>query len=352
MTSTRDRSYPTSERPAVIPAGAAYCAVDIDRPSRHFAFLLLPDFTLLAFSAALDPLRIANQLAQRPLYRWTVCSQDGAPVSSSCGMSVNVDQPLARFARDTDLVVCGGTVRAGDSHPGARTILREHVRFGGRVGGICTGAIALAEAGLLEGRKATLHWENQPAFREQFPQVEITTNTYELDGGIFTCGGGVGATDMMLLRIEEDYGPSFADVVADMCLYGQRRGERTQQRASVSSAIDSRNPLLVRAIKAMQANIETPPGMDDLAAAAGCSRRQMERLFMKYCGKTPYRFFRDLRLDHARGLLRETDLSVSEIAVASGFASQVVFIKSFRGRFGHAPGRFRSGKAAPHQTTP
>lgn len=331
----------TLTREAIVPQGAAFFAIETTKPARHFAFHLLPDFTLLAFSAALDPLRIANQLAQRPLYRWTVSSQDGGPVVSSCGMSVNVDQPLGPFPRDTDVVVCGGTVRTGGGRRDLLAHLRQHARFGGRVGGICTGAISLAQAGLLEGRRATLHWENQPAFRETFPEVDVTGNTYEVDGGIFTCGGGVGATDMMLEMIEADYGRPFADVVADMCLYGQRRAERSPQRASISNAIESRNPLLVRAIKVMQATIETPVGMDELADAAGCSRRQMERLFVKYLHNTPYRFFRDLRLDHGRSLLRETDLSVTEIAMASGFISPMVFIKGFRARFGHSPGAHR-----------
>lgn len=335
------RSDPLIEGRAIVPQGAAHYAVETGKPSRHFAFFLLPEFTLLAFSAALDPLRIANQLAQRALYRWTVCSADGEAVTSSCGMSINVDRPFARFDRDTDLVVCGGTVRPaerGDQIPG---LLRTHSRFGGRVGGICTGAIMLARAGLLQGRRATLHWENQPAFREQFPDVEITGNTYEVDGAIFTCGGGFGSTDMMLERIAADYGDGFADLVADMCLLSQRRSTRAPQRSSVSTAIETRNPLLVRAIKTMQANIETPPAMDKLAAKAGCSRRQMERLFVKYLRKTPYRFFRDMRLDHARGLLRETDMSVCEIAVASGFTSPPVFAKGFRDRFGHSPRQCR-----------
>ena len=328
-------------RAPIIPQGAAFFAVKPTTGVRHFAFHLLPDFTLLAFSAAIDPLRIANQLAQQPLYRWTVMSADGSPVVSSCGMSVNVDQPLAPLPRETDIVVCGGTVRPKRVSRDLLALLRQHARFGGRIGGICTGAIALAQAGLLEGRRATLHWENQPAFRETFPGVEVTANTCEVDGPIFTCGGGVGAADMMLDRIEADYSRSFADVVADMCLHTQRRTQRAPQRASISNALDSRNPLLVRAIKAMQANIETPVSMDDLAEAAGCSRRQMERLFVKYLHQTPYRYFRDLRLDHARGLMRETDLSVTEIAVASGFTSPVVFTKSFRARFGYSPAKGR-----------
>src|SRR6056297_2961660 len=311
-------------RAAIVPQGAAFFDIEARKPALHVAFHLLPDFTLLAFSAAIDPLRIANQLAQKALYRWTVMSRDGGPVVSSCSMSVNVDQPLGPLSRETDIVVCGCTVRTAGVSKDLLALLRQHARFGGRVGGICTGAIALAQAGLLDGRRATLHWENQPAFRETFPAVDVTDNTCEVDGAIFTCGGGVGAADMMLERIEADHGRSFADVVADMCLHTKRRAERAPQRASNSNALDRRNPLLVRAIKAMQATIETPVSMDELAEAAGCSRRQMERLFVKYLHQTPYRYFRDLRLDHARGLMRETDLSVTEIAVASGFSSSVV----------------------------
>ncbi|SLN45122.1 HTH-type transcriptional regulator CdhR [Roseovarius gaetbuli] len=333
---------PAVQREAIIPQGAAFFAIKEVRPVRHFAFHLLPYFTLLAFSAALDPLRIANQLAQRPLYRWTVTSCDGGPAASSCGMSVNVDQSLGPFSRETDLVVCGGTVRVGAGAKDLLGLLRQHARFGGRVGGICTGAIALAQAGLLKGRRATLHWENQPAFQETFPDIEVTQNAYEVDGTIFTCGGGVGTTDMMLEQIEADYGGAFAGLVADMCLYSQRRSDHAPQRASVSTGIETRNPFLVRAIKAMQSQIEAPPTMEELADAAGCSRRQMERLFVKYLGKSPYRFFRDLRLDHARGLLRETDLKVSEVAVASGFTSTMVFTKSFRARFGRSPKQSRS----------
>ena len=331
-------------REAVVPKGAAFFSLETSRPARHFAFHLLPDFTLLAFSAALDPLRIANQLAQLPLYRWTVTSGDGGPVVSSCAMSVNVDRALGPVARDTDLIVCGGTVRTGGSSRELLSLLRQHARFGGRVGGICTGTIALAQAGLLAGRRATLHWENQPAFREMFPDVEVTENACEVDGRIFTCGGGVGATDMMLERIEADHGRSFADVVADMCLHTQRRAERAPQRASISNALDSRNPLLVRAIKAMQASIEAPVTMNELADAAGCSRRQLERLFARYLHQTPYRYFRDLRLDHSRGLLRETDLSVTEISMAAGFTSPMVFSRSFRARFGYSPAQ---GRKAP-----
>jgi transcriptional regulator GlxA family with amidase domain len=333
-----------AQREPIVPKGAAFFAIETTKPARHFAFHLLPDFTLLAFSAALDPLRIANQLAQLPLYRWTVTSVAGEPVISSCGMSVNVDEPLGPATRETDLVVCGGTVRSGSASKKLLSLLRQHSRFGGRVGGICTGTIALAQAGLLAGRRATLHWENQPAFRETFPEIEVSENAYEIDGGVFTCGGGVGATDMMLEWIEADYGPSFANVVADMCLHTQRRADRAPQRASISNALNSRNPLLVGAIKVMQANIETPVSMEELAEAVKCSRRQLERLFTKYLQQTPHRFYRDLRLDHARGLLRETDLSVSEISVASGFTSPMVFSKSFRMRFGFSPARGRKAK--------
>lgn len=307
----------------------------------HFVFLLLPRFALLSFSAALEPLRIANQVSRRPLYRWTVCSEDGQPVTSSCGVSVSPDRALSRFPRSSDIVVCGGTVHPDGDRKETLHVLREHVRFGGRLGGVSTGAITIASAGLLEGRKATLHWQNQPAFRERFPEVEVTSTAYVFDRGIFTCGGGVSTADMVLEMIEAAHGSRFSTLVADMCLYNQRRTVRSPQRTSLSHALETRNPVLLRAVKAMQANIETPLRIRDLARSAGCSRRQIERLFSQHLGKPPYKFYRDLRLDRGLGLLRETDMGVMEVAMACGFLSTTSFSKSFRERFGHSPGRRR-----------
>jgi transcriptional regulator GlxA family with amidase domain len=334
-------SAPMNTQGPIIPRGAAFFDVGALGTAREFAFLLLPQFTLLAFSAALDPLRIANQLAQRPLYRWAAYSEDGAAVTSSCGMTVSVDKALDSFAPGAHAFVCAGTVHEFDSSAKTNSALRRHAKHGGVVGGICTGAITLARAGLLQGKRATLHWENQPAFREEFPEQEVSTAIYEIDGKVLTCGGGVASTDLMLTLVEEDFGPQFALAVADMCVYGGRRTQSAHQRSSLSMLLGSRNAKLVEIGRLMHDNIEDPLPLAELCQQVGVSRRQVERLFVKYLGTSPLKYYRGLRLDHARALLRETDMSITEVGLASGFASDSAFLKGFRARFGISPSKFR-----------
>lgn len=326
-----------TERAAVIPVSAAFHAVEPRAQPTHFVFILLPRFTFLAFASALDPLRIANQLAQRPLYRWTILSEDGAPVESSSGISVNVDGRLGSLPQGSQVFVCSGIVTRNPARADTVAAIRRHAQHGGRVGGICTGAVTLARAGLLKGKRVTLHWENQPAFEEEFPDILTTGSLYEIDGKIVTCSGGSAAVDMMIGFISEDYGARFGAKVGEMCLRANSRVPDARQRSSVSNQIGWRNPRLSAAIRLMSENIEDALTLDEIAAAVGSSRRQLERLFSNHLGTTPSKHYRDLRLDHARGLLRETDLSVTETAVASGFSSIGVFYKSFRRRFGKSP---------------
>jgi len=326
-------------KPAQVPTGAAFFPVT-GAETASYAFLLQPGFTLLAFSSALDPLRIANQLSQKPLYRWQVLSADGLPVASSSGVSVLADAKLAEPDRNTTLLVCAGNPAGAEPDARSLGILQRHHRHGGRVGGICTGAIALAKAGLLAGRKFTLHWENQPAFRERFANLEPTPNKFELDGRVLTCGGGAAATDLMLSLISADHGRDFVAFVSDMCLRRVPTGEDVLQRSSVAAVLETRNPGLILLVRLMHDNIEDPLTMEELAARAGYSRRHVERLFLRVLGQSPARFYLNLRLDHGRSLLADTDLSLSEVAMAAGFSDKSYFSKAFRGRFGTPPSRF------------
>ncbi|MFD2740625.1 GlxA family transcriptional regulator [Sulfitobacter aestuarii] len=328
-------------RAPVIPSGAAYYEIKTDTATREFAFLLLPRFTLLAFSSALDPLRIANQLAQKPLYSWTVYAEDAGPVISSSSISVNADQTLKRFPPRSEVFVCSGTVNADPAHASTLAALRDHVRFGGSVGGICTGAFALAQAGLLNDRKVSLHWENAPVFRERFPELDVSEEIYVIDGKVRTCGGGAAATDLMLKLIEEDHGRDFAELVADMCLTGGVRQSMTRQRASLSHTIGTRNPILTAVLSEMQNNLENPLTMEVMAQEVGASVRQIERLFRKYLNTSPHKYCQNLRLDHAHGLLRGTDLSITEIAMAAGFSSRTLFSRRYKERFGTSPRNMR-----------
>ena len=326
-----------SNRPDLVPAGAFSYPVPVPRDTRWFGFALLPHFTLLAFSAALDPLRIANQLAQRPLYGWVVYSEDGSAVSSSSGIDIGVHACLDALSADVYLMICSGNNGISAASDTVLKHLRRHTRFGGRAGGICTGAATLARAGLLSGKKFTLHWENQPGFCEAFPNLTPTAKRFERDGDLLTCGGGAAATEMMISIIAQDYGADFAIAVSDMCLNGPDITTRSEQRSSIAKAISSRNPRVLAVLRAMYDHIETPLTLDELADHAGLSRRQIERQFKKLLGEAPAQTYRNIRLERARTLLMETNMSVMQVSMAAGFNSDNVFSRHFKARYGETP---------------
>jgi len=329
---------------AIVPDGAFSYPIEAVNETRWFGFLLLPQFTLLAFSSALDPLRVANQLAQKPLYGWHVVSETGEPVASSSGLAVNVDGDIASVTPGLPLFVCSGNDGQKAASKRVLSALRAHVRFGGTVGGICTGAATLARAGMLEGKRFTMHWENQPGFVEAFHGMEPTSARVEQDGDLLTCSGGSAATGMILEIIRQDYGQDFAIAVADMCLYDLDDTQKTSQRSSIAKAIDSRNGRLLNVLRAMHANVEDPLTLNKLAEDAGISRRQMERLFINVLGETPSETYRNIKLDKARALIAETDLTVTEIAFATGFNSAGIMTRHYKARFGETPYGKRKGK--------
>ncbi len=325
---------------AVIPRGVAHVPLTGAVRTREFAFLTLPRFTLLAFSSAVDPLRIANQLTQRPLYRWRVVSLDGQPTESSAGIRIEADQGLQPVGRDTTVIVCSGTDATQAADRKALTWLRDHSRHGGTLGAVCTGAYTLARAGLLDGDATTVHWENQAAFRELF-DMEPLQQIYVLGRRHFSCAGGEAGVDMMLALIAEDHGQKLADAVAEMCLHSRRRDAGTLQKRVFGAPMGVRNHGIARVIAAMQANIATPLGQGELAAIFGKSTRHLERTFKSVTGETPKSFYLGLRLEQARDLLAETDMSMLDVAIATGFNSRGSFTKSFRRRFSNCPTRFR-----------
>lgn len=329
----------------LVPKGAAFRPAPNAGPTKSYAFILVPGFTFLAFASAVEPLRIANQLSQQPLYRWRVLSQTGASVVSSSGIPVGVDANLDPQDKDTRLFVCAGNPQMAAADPAIVAAVQRHHRFGGVVGGICTGAVALAKAGLLDGCRFTLHWENQPGFTETFPQLAPTLNRFEVGDRVLTCGGGAASTDIMLSIIANDHGGGFAAMVSEMCLRTVMPGMNAAQRSSLTALMSSRNPVLVATVTLMNRHIEEPLSMEELAAAAGYSRRHLERLFKDAVGTTPGDFYRCLRLDRGRNLLSTTDLTLMEVSLACGFSTVSHFSKSFRARFGTAPTNLTQGMA-------
>ena len=325
---------------AIIPRGVAHVRLDGPVVTRDFAFLVLPRFTLLAFSSAVEPLRIANQLTQAPLYSYRLVSTDGAPVESSAGVRIEVDQGLEPLSRETTAIVCSGTDASLAADKKVLSWLRDHARKGGGLGAICTGAYTLARAGLLGDDAPAVHWENRPAYRELF-DVEPLEQIYVIGRKHFSCAGGEAGVDLMLALITRDHGPKLADAVAEMCLHSRRREASATQKKIYPAPMLARNPAVARVIAAMQVNIATPLDRDALAGVFGRSPRHLERIFQTVVQETPKSYYLGLRLEEARDLLSDTTLSILEVAIATGFNSRSSFSKAYKKRFGQSPARTR-----------
>lgn len=322
-------------------AASANFPMDFDGPPEDFYFVLLPKATMLAVAAAIEPLRIANQLTKRQLYRWYTMSVDGRPVTCSNGMMITPDMALDTLPANSYGFVCSGVEPQNTVSDQILAWLRREHRFGRNLGSICSGAFALARAGMLTNKRFTMHWENQPGFQEEFPDLQPSPNLFEVDGRIMTCGGGNSALDMMLTLIEQRHSSALAIMVADMCIHLRSGTQHAPQRAASAAAIGCRNRNLLSAIQIMEQAIEDPLSMDDIADRLGVSRRQVERLFKRYLNQSPISYYTELRLSRAYGMLNETDLTVTEIAAATGFRSSSHMARVFREKYGSSPNAHR-----------
>ncbi|MDX1512442.1 MAG: GlxA family transcriptional regulator [Gammaproteobacteria bacterium] len=314
-------------------------------------FLLVPDFGILGFASALDALRHANQIAGRECYRWILMSADGAPVQSSAGLTLPVDAPVdENLGLDIVLVIAGvGAEHVDDPRiiSGLKRLSRRRIT----VGGVSLGSYLLARAGLLEGYRCTVHWENLSAFREEFPRLDVSDEVFELDRDRMTCSGGTASLDMMLQVITDNQGARLAAKVADACIMDRVRSSGEPQRMPLRLRVGVSHPKLLRAIELIEACEDRRQSQSQLAEMVGLSERQMERLFRKYLDTTPSRYARDYRLRRGRDLLRQTRMNVVDVAVACGFTTASHFTKSYREYFGVTPGDDRDSAAArvsPH----
>ncbi|PZX17567.1 transcriptional regulator GlxA family with amidase domain [Palleronia aestuarii] len=308
---------------------------------RRFVFVLLNNFTLLSFACALESLRIANRLVGRPLYDWTLVSETGEAVCCSAGTAFAIDGILPEVAHDSTILVCGGTDIAASTSRRVLNWLRREARRGPVVGGLCTAGYTLARAGLLDGRRATIHWENHDSFAEEFDEVTLTKSVFTIDGNRLTTAGGTSSIDLMLKLIADDHGEDLANAVADQLIYNSIRTDQDTQRLSVPTRIGVRHPKLGQVIHMMEANIEEPISPAALARDVGMSTRQLERLFRRYLARSPKRYYMEMRLQKARNLLMQTDMSVINVALACGFTSPSHFSKCYRSHYETTPYRER-----------
>ncbi len=285
-------------------------------------FVLVPDFPLMAYTSAVEPLRAANTLSGRNLYDWWHAAPGGGSVRASNGVTILTEVEVGALTRRADRVfVCAGGNPAGFDDPALSRWLRALSRAGATIGGISGGPYILARAGLLEGRRCTLHWEHVPAFEERYPEIEVVRSLFEIQGNRVTCSGGIAALDLMLNLIEADHGPGLAAGVGDWFLHNQIREGLSPQRMDLRLRLGVRDPRLLRALAAMESNLETPLPREALAAAAAVSVRQLERLFRTLMSTSLHAHYLDLRLDRAHQLRRESALAPAEIAATTGFAS-------------------------------
>lgn len=311
---------------------------------RSIVFFMVPDFTMMAFASALEPLRAANRMLGREGYRWRLASIDGRPVRASNGVECTVDssldderRKLGGPGRPAMMIVCSGLNIETYHQKSVFAFLREVSGRGIAVGGLCTGAYVLARAGLLSGRRCAIHWENLPGFAEAFPTAEVYADLFEVDGNIHTCAGGTAALDMMLQLIGEDFGDELVGRVCEQLLTDRIRSPGDRQRLPLRARLGVQNPKVLSIIELMEANLAEPLSLVDIAAHVGLSRRQIERLFDREMGRSPARYYLEIRLDRARHLLMQSTLPVIEVAVACGFVSASHFAKCYRDLYARSP---------------
>lgn len=303
----------------------------------RIGFYLVPQFSMLPFSSALEALRMANQLSGQTLYRWTLISADGLSVESSSGIAFAVEHSAQTKERYDAVFVCSGlNVHLVRDEVGAQWF-RQLDKQGTILGGICTGAYLLARAELLNDHRCTIHWENLAAAREEFPHLVISPELFEIDRKRYTCAGGTAPLDMMLSEIRSRHGGTLATRISEQFMCERIRDQNDRQRVPLTQRIGASQPKLAEAVSLMEANIEEPMTLDELSHHVGLSRRQLERLFQRYLHCVPTRYYLELRLERARQLLLQSSMPIVDIALACGFISAPHFSKCYRDTFSLPP---------------
>jgi len=303
----------------------------------RIAFLLVPNFSLIAFTSALEPLRMANQVSGSNLYEWHTLSSDGASVACSNGLNIEADFGLTLSEKFDAVFVCGGNHIHRVIDDASLNWLRAVAKRNITLGALCTGSYMLAKADLLDGYRCTIHWENIASAREEYPHLVISPELFEIDRDRYTCAGGIAPMDMLLCEIRRKHGNQLATSISEQFMCERIRDQHDRQRVPLTQRIGTSQPKLAEAVSLMEANIEEPMTLDELSHHVGLSRRQLERLFQRYLSCVPTRYYLELRLERARQLLLQTSMPIVDIALACGFISAPHFSKCYRDTFSLPP---------------
>jgi AraC family transcriptional regulator, glycine betaine-responsive activator len=324
-------------------AHGAEAGIQTELPKK-IGFFLVPSFSMMALSAATEPLRAANRITGRPLYSWHLLSADGEAVASSSGFTLLPDLAITSTEELDQLFVVASLGVSDYRNAHVFEWLRRFAAKGKPLGAISLGAMLLARAGLLNGYKCTIHWESQRDFAEEFPSLEVSPDIYCIDRNRSTCGGGTAAMDLMLDLIVREHGQRLATEVADQFLHTRIRTSQESQKTAIQWRYGVEDRRIVKAIALMEQNIENPISMRAIASLVGISHRQFERLWLKHFEESPARFYQELRVKAAQKLVRESTYSLFDIAVRCGFSSASHFGRCYRQFFNCTPGEERSRK--------
>ncbi len=309
---------------------------------RQFAFLLVDKFSMFSLAAAIDTFRSANRLLGRDFYGWTTVSADGDPVMASNGLPLKIDYAVADIPQVDILFVSVGLTTEFPGKSKVLAALRSWGRRGGKLGALSVGSYLLAEAGQLDGYRCTIHWENRAGFMERFPEIDCTGNVFEIDRKRYTCAGGTTSIDLMLeivrLRFRRRTSPMR---VANQFQHERIRSAGDRQRVGPERDLTGKSEKLRKIVELMADNLDEPYSAVQLAKSAGLSVRQVERLFLRHLSMTPGRYYMRLRLERARELLRQTNMPILDVAIATGFTSHSYFAQSYRLQFGRPPSEER-----------
>jgi len=310
-------------------------------PGFSVVFLLVDDFALMSYSAVIEPLRAANLLAGKALYQMHHIAATGADAVSSSGAVVGSTAHVGD-AMDLDLlfVVAGGNP-AAFRDAGVFRWLRQLSRDGVVLGGVSGGPVVLAAAGLMEKRRMTVHWEHAAALAEISPSLLLERTLYVQDRDRITCAGGTAPLDMMHALIAEHHGVGFARKVSDWFLHTDVRPSSGPQRAGLVERYRTTNGPVIQAIEIMENHIADPLELELIGNVTGLGTRQLNRLFRDKLGISTMAFYRRLRLEKAMGFLTQSTLTITDIALATGFSHSAHFAQAFRARYSATPSSFR-----------
>ncbi|MGB0965353.1 MAG: GlxA family transcriptional regulator [Litorivicinus sp.] len=306
-------------------------------PAQSVGFFLIPGFAMTSFSLAIEALTATNRVSAQQLYRYIACSpaatELGGQVRSSSGLWV---QTTANYVDGVDcdiLIVCSYEGAAGYKDASFEKELRKAAANGKTVIGISCGAFLLARAGLLDGQTCTLVPDYRAVFSELYPAVTIQDSIFTVNRNILTSAGGTSTLDMMLFLIGQHQGADLIRLVARQFMQDR---VRTHEQIDVSQrhlGLRIKSLVLGSAVEVMERHIEEPLSIAALAGRVGTTPRNLAVVFKKHVGMTPGRYYLEMRLRMAKDMLNQTDLSLANIALATGFKTQSHFSRSFRSKY-------------------